>query len=96
MSVIDYVKDILREGFQDLVGDIGEDVNEVISRRLNHLRKQIIRDIFGLLVIIIGIGLLAIGGIFFLIEYLGLNKTLSFLIIGILILFIGILIKYMR
>jgi hypothetical protein len=96
MSVINYVKDVLREGLRDLVRDVGDDVNAVISRRLNQIKREIIKDIFGLLIIIIGIGLLSIGSIFFLIESMGLSRTLSFLIIGIIVLFIGIIIKLIR
>lgn len=96
MSVISYIKDVLREGFRDIVRDIGEDVNVMVLRKLNQIRKQIIKDIFGILVIIIGVGLLGISAVFFLIEYLTLNKTLSFLIIGVVVLFIGIIIKIMK
>ena len=86
MSIIDYIKDILREGFRDLIRDVGEDINDVVSRRLNRLKKQMVREAIGWSFILMAIGFLAIALIFFLVEYLGFNKTLSFLIIGVILL----------
>ncbi|MBS3075363.1 hypothetical protein J4429_02795 [Candidatus Pacearchaeota archaeon] len=96
MSVINYIKDILKQGFRDLVRDVGEDINEVVSRRLNRFKKQIFREFIGLSFILMAIGFLSIALIFFLVEYLGFDKTLSFLIIGVIILIIGILIKLIK
>ena len=90
---MDYLKDILRQGLRDLIRDIGDDINEVVSRRLNRLKKQMIREFVGMSFILMSMGFLAIALIFFLVESLGFDKTLSFLIIGVILLIIGILIK---
>ncbi|MDD5193602.1 MAG: hypothetical protein PHF67_03375 [Candidatus Nanoarchaeia archaeon] len=96
MSMIDYIQDILKKSFGALIRDIGDDINYAVSRRLSHLKKQIIREFVGLSFILMAIGLLAIAFIFFLVEYLKFDKTLSFLIIGIIILIIGIVIKLIK
>lgn len=75
------------------MGEIEKEFSRTILRRVYKIKRQIMKELIAIFIILISIGLLAISAIFFLIEYIHLNKTLSFLIIGIIVLIIGILIK---
>jgi hypothetical protein len=96
MGIIDYVKEALLAGFKELVKDIERDISRQISFRLDVIRRRIMREIMGVFFILLAIAFLGIALIFFFIEYLGLGKTISFLIVGMIVLFIGLIIKIIK
>jgi len=93
MGVLDIIKESITLGIKDFIKNIEKEFSHLFMRRIYQIKKQIMRELMAVFIIIISVGFLAISGVFFLIEYIHLNKTLSFLIIGIIVLFIGILIK---
>ena len=96
MGVIEYFKEALISGFRGLLKDLEKDIDRLIIHKIEAFKRRIFHDIMGMFFIFLAIGTLAIAGVFFFIEYLGLNKTLSFLIVGIIFLIISILFKIMR
>lgn len=93
MGILDALKEGLIVGMKEFLGGIEREFSKMLIKRIYRIKKQIMKELAAIFIIIISIGLLAISAIFFLIEYIHLNKTLSFLIIGIIVLVIGILIK---
>ena len=67
-----------------------------IKKSIIELQRRFILNIFGSLVILVSLIFIAIAFVFFLIEYLLLAKTIAFGIIGVILLFVGIIIKLMR
>ena len=93
MGILDAIKESLMLGIRGFIGDIEKEFSKAIINRIYQIKRQIMKELIAIFVIMISIGLLAISAIFFLIEYVHLNKTISFLIIGIIVLIIGIFIK---
>jgi len=63
---------------------------------LRKFERHFIKEFAGAVIFLIAMVFWALGGLFFLIEYAGLNKTLSFLIIGCILVLIGIIVKLLR
>jgi hypothetical protein len=93
MGILDYLKESLSAGISDFMKEIEREFSRTILKRVYLIKKQIMKELIAIFIILISLGLLAISAIFFLIEYIHLNKTISFLIIGIIVLIIGIFVK---
>ncbi len=97
MGIIDNIRESIEQGlsrvFRDSVRSIEKEILRNILIKVNRIKRQMIKELIAIFIILISIALLAASATFFLIEYMHLNKTLSFLIIGIIVLIIGILIK---
>jgi len=93
MGILDYLKESLSAGISEFMKEIEKEFSKTILRRVYIIKKQIMKELIAIFIILISLGLLAISAIFFLIEYIHLNKTISFLIIGIIVLIIGIFVK---
>lgn len=68
--------------------------NVVLAVR--RIERHFIKEIASAIILISAMIFLFIGFLFFLIDYLGLNRTISFLITSSVLLFVGILIKLIR
>jgi len=96
MGIFDYLKESLAAGISEFFKEIEREFSRTIVKRIYQLKRQIMKELIAIFIILISIALLSVSAIFFLIEYIHLNKTLSFLIIGIIVLIIGILIKLIK
>ena len=96
MGITDMLKDFaeakLYKSLRKMEGDFVHHVVGGIKATARSLMMQFV----GMLIIVISFGLFTIAGIFFCVEYLELSKTLAFLIAGIIVLFIGLLMKVQR
>ncbi len=93
MGILETIRESIFSVIKDFMKNIEAELSKTLMKSLNRVKKQIMKELIAIFMIIISMGLLAISSVFFFIEYLHLNKTLSFLILGIIILIIGILIK---
>lgn len=93
MSIFDYIQESFYSGIRDIIQKTEKELSRSLQRKIHEIKKKIMKELVAIFIIIISVALLAISGIFFLIEYINLNKTLSFLITGIMVLFIGIILK---
>lgn len=93
MGLLDVLKENLLLGLRDFIGNLEREFSMPFIKRLYKIKQQIMKELMALFIIIIAIGLLSLSAVYFFIEYLHLTKTISFLIIGIIFLVIGILIK---
>lgn len=96
MSIISYLEKKLSNRFIEFIEKLEDDATKAIMYRINYVKKIILREIMTTIILIAAIIFLSISAIFFFIEFLGLNKTLSFLSIGVVFLLIGIIIKSMK
>lgn len=67
-----------------------------IKKSIIDIQRRFILNVFSSLVILISLTFLSIALVFLLLEYLALTKTLAFGIVGLMLLFFGIIIKLMR
>jgi VIT1/CCC1 family predicted Fe2+/Mn2+ transporter len=65
----------------------------LIERRIARLERRFFSKMYSAMVVSSGAVLLVISAIFFFIEFLALTNTISFLIVGIALLFTGIMIN---
>lgn len=93
MGILNTLKESLALGISDFMKSIEKEFSRQLLKRIYKIKRQIMKELLAIFIILISLALLSASSVFFLIEYLHLTKTLSFLIIGIIILIIGLLIK---
>lgn len=91
---LDNIKKIILSSIFPPVLDGAEIVIRRIENRLIIMEKQILRRITTFMIICFGGVFLIFSFLFFQIEFLGLSKTMSFFLIGIIILIIGLILKF--
>lgn len=93
MGILDSIKEAFYESIRTFSRNMEKEFSRAFLQRIYEIKKQIIKDLLAVFIILIAIALLSASAVFFLIEYLHLTKTISLLIIGIIVLFIGIVVK---
>jgi VIT1/CCC1 family predicted Fe2+/Mn2+ transporter len=93
MGLMDYIEDVLKSGLRRTLANVRDDVERAISKSLRRTTRRIVMELTGMLLILISVLFLAAAVTFFFIEYLVFTKTVSFLIVGIIILLAGLIIK---
>ena len=87
-------------GFRDIASSIDKELGKVISHRIEkilvQIKRNLLKEVLFLFISIISICFLSLSGAFFLMEFVVLNKTLSFLIIGIILLIMGFFIRLIK
>jgi len=96
MAIIDYIKDILGINFRRTLEDIEEKVMQIINVNIQRIERRIVKSLVSWSIIILAIIFSSISAIYFLIEYAGLSKAFSFLIIAVILLLVGIILKINR
>ena len=96
MGITDMLKDFAEAKLYKALRRVEGDVVHRIVGGIKATARHLVMQFFGMLVIVAAFGLFAIAGIFFCVEYLELSRTLAFLIAGIIVLFIGLLMKVQR
>lgn len=89
----EYIQRKVRDTVSRAVSDLGHDVYRDLSYQVQLYKRKIVKDLVSIAILLVSIVFLALAVIFSMIEYLGLSKTLSFGIIGIVLLLIGIILK---
>ena len=93
MGLIDYIQDILGSNFRRTFANFRDDLDDFVKYSAKQIARHILREFAGISLIIISFLSFMIALVFFFIEYIGLSKTLSFLIIGIVVLLTGLIVR---
>lgn len=93
MGLWDYLKDIIFSNVRGTFRDIEQDVTIYIERSMNEFKRRMISSLVNVLIFSIAIILIIISIAFALIEYLNLGGALSFLILGVFLLLIGVIVN---
>lgn len=93
MGILDTIKESLMMGIKDFIKNIEYEITRLMQLKFNYFKKQLFKEMTALILILTGLIFLSIALTFLFIEYFQLSKTISFTIIGIIILIIGILFK---
>ena len=99
MGLMDFFKDTARNVFRDIYNQAPNLTEKLVYRiklEVWKLEKKVMRDLTALFIFLLSFTAFILSAVFFLIEYMNFTKTLSFLIIGIILLVIGIILKLMR
>lgn len=93
MALLDYIKDALGLNLRGVVKDLQEDISRSVSAKIDSIQRNIMRKFVSLFFILLAILFLAASTAFLFIEYFNLSKTISFLVLGIILMFIGLIVR---
>jgi len=93
MSFREFLRNAADEAFLNFLHTSKQSISRGIEIEMWKFKKKMFKDLFSIFVIMLGVMSLLLAGLFAMIEFLNFSKTLSFLIIGIIFLIIGIIIK---
>ncbi len=93
MGILDSITKQLKDNATSLARSVRHELFHKINMEITRIQKRMMKQLTSLVIVLTAIVFLAVAAVNFFIEYLLLTKTLSFLIIGILLLLIGIIIK---
>ena len=93
MGIINIVREAFFEGAKSFSKELEREISLVFLNRIDRIRRQMVKELIAVFIILIAIAFLCVSAVFFLTEYLQLTKTLAFLIMGAIVLFVGILVK---
>ena len=96
MGIGNLIKDYFYDMFSKMTRDMPSLGDRLISRinfEIRRTERRIMKNLAALFILLLSFAMLAFSAIFFLIEYIHLTNTLSFLAIGIILLLIGIIIR---
>jgi len=93
MAILDFLKESFGDFFSNMMHNKKEDMIYRMKIEMWKFQKKIMRMVISAFILLLSLALLSLSIIFYLIEYVHLSKTLSFLILGIVLLIIGILLK---
>lgn len=93
MSLTDYIQGIIGSGIKKVLSRVGEDMERTVYLSTKRVVDKVVTQIIGTLIILVSMIFFAVAATYFLIEYLHLTKTISFLIISTFILLIGLILK---
>jgi hypothetical protein len=93
MGIMDYLKDSAGNFLKTAVYDQGHELIYKAKLELWRFQKRLIKSMISVFILLLAFSVLAMAGVFSLIEYAQFSKTLAFLIIGAVLLIIGIIVK---
>ena len=96
MSLSDYIKEIFGFSLKKISEDIQENITKTIDFQLRIIQRNITKHIISISIMILSLMFLAISVVFLFIEYFNLTKTISFLIVGIILLFAGLIVRLLK
>ncbi len=96
MGILDFLEKQVKKGAYNLVRDVGNEITHKINVEASRIQRRMVKELSSLVILLTAVVFLAIAAIYFFIEYLSLNKTVSFLIVGIVLLFVGIIIRIIK
>ena len=68
MGFMDYIKESFSVAINGFMKEIEKEFSRTVLRRINHFKRQIMKELIAIFIILISIALLAISAIFFLIK----------------------------
>lgn len=99
-NFLNLIRDVLSNFSQILVASVVPPITEGteiildnVEKRINKIKTKVLKSVISLLIIALGSLFLILSLFFFLVEQLELSKSLSFLVIGVIILIIGFILK---
>ncbi len=93
MGLLDTLGELLSTGLRRTFSVVEHDVRHLVHETVQRSLRYFIREVASIGMILLAAIFFSIGAVFFLIEYVVLSKTISFLIVGSIILFVGIILR---
>jgi hypothetical protein len=96
MGLFDYLRDLIGMSFSNTLKNIEDEAMYRINAVTQKVVHRIVREMISVLLILLAVTFLALASVFLFIEYLALTKTISFLIVGAVILFFALILKMIK
>jgi hypothetical protein len=96
MGFMDYLKDMVGNGVSGFIREAQHEFARNIAITVKRIERHLIKELAGVMILLAALVFLAIAGFFFFVDYAGLNRTLSSLIIGCVLLLIGIIFRLVK
>ena len=93
MGLIDYFRDLVRISLSRNLRSIENEVMYQINIATQKIVHRIVREMVSVFLLLFAVAFLAFAFVFLFIEYFALTKTISFLIVGVIILFFALIIR---
>lgn len=94
--MMDFIRDIISEGFSKMfssIRDEGQELYYQMKMEIWKFEKRVIKGLMFVSFLALSFVSLSLALLFFIHEYLNLTFTLSFLIIGVILAIVGIILK---
>ncbi|GEM_PF-3836904 len=99
MVFLNFLKKIAKSAVYNFIEDLENSEDRIIykiKKNVIDLQRRFILNVFSSLILLASLIFISIALVFLLVEYFSLTKTLAFGIIGLILLFLGIIIKLRR
>ena len=96
MAFLDIIKESLERVVRKTFKSTEEEINRLVSFHIKRHTSYILKQLMFFFIMAISILFLVLALVFFGIDYLHLGATLSFFIIGIILMTVSVIIKVMR
>jgi len=99
MVFLNFLKKIAKSAVYNFIEDLENSEGRIIykiKKNVIDLQRRFILNVFSSLILLASLIFISIALVFLLVEYFSLTKTLAFGIIGLILLFLGIIIKLRR
>lgn len=93
MGFFDFIGETAGHFIKNKLFDSGQELIYRAKLEMWRFQKKLIKGIMAAFILLLAIAVLAIAVVFFLMDYAGIGRTLAFLIVGIVLLFIGVILK---
>ena len=96
MGLMDIIKENVAKTIVSYLKNVENDIIKNAEFKINRIKRKIIKDFISISIILIAFFFLAVSITFLFIEYFHLSKTISFGIMGLVLMIIGIIIRLIR
>jgi hypothetical protein len=96
MGIIDWVKETAKETINGVTEGVGREITMRVRQEVARIKKEIIRKLVAVELMMISGLLLLFALIFFMIDYLQISRSLTLLIVGVIMLITGLIINIRR
>lgn len=93
---MDFLKEGLQKGVGRFTNEIAEDVKRKVSAEVRRVKGVFIRASLTVVLFAIGIIFITFALSYFFIDYIQLSRTISFLIVGVIALLVGVIVKLIK
>lgn len=92
----EYISGFIKKFLRNIGKYAEEEIHAVVRVAARRASSYIIRQLVAVMILSTSVLFLLLAFLFFLIEYLAFTKTMAFLVVGVVLLFIGIIAKTIR
>jgi hypothetical protein len=83
----------IENSIKDILQNTEKEISRGIAIKMRRFKRNLIKEMIGIFILLVALIFLALAVLYLLVEFAGLNKTMSFAVIGIILLVIALLFR---